>query len=260
MLWEGKDYRNYYDSQRQYALVGRELVRGSHEAVVTLRGQREDAATLLTGDPWALFPPDEFRFNPPIDDGVITSGILGLSGTWTGSTTAARYTGAIEVAAEGVAGGDFGFGAFTVWGEWAMQALANHTIEVETRFQGPLPGTDSLPRQRWGMLGGSGTLYTFGVGEFIGDRVVFVESKYIIPLPIRLPILGSAHLDFMHAIGMAWNEHTSSGFEQNVGVRLQFPIVYLRAFVNPADTNDKKFSVGVTTPSKLYPWERRRDQ
>jgi hypothetical protein len=260
MLWEGKDYRNYYDAKRVYAFVGRDLVRGGHEALIRLNLQREHASSLFTGDPWALFPPDEFRFNPPIDDGVSTSAILGLSGTWSGATTAAVYDGAVEVAADGPLGGEFNFMTYRVWGEWAMQALANHTIEIETRFQGPLPGTDSLPRQRWGMLGGSGTLYTFGVGEFIGDRVVFVESKYMIPLPIRLPILRSPHLDFIYATGMAWSNRTDPTFEQNVGVRLQFPFVYVRAIINPADTNDYKFSFGVSTPRKLYPWERRSEQ
>jgi hypothetical protein len=259
MLWEGKDYRNYYDAERLYGVIGRGLVRGGHDAVATLRAQHERGTTLFTGDPWALFPPDEFRFNPPIDDGVISSAILTLTGTWAGSSTAARYDGAIEVAREGIAGGDFDFASFSVWSEWAMQAFANHTIEIESRFQAPLPGTDSLPRQRWGMLGGSGTLYTFGVGEFIGDRVVFVESKYLIPIPIKLPIIRSPHLDLIHAIGMAWTQNESRDFEQNVGVRLQFPFVYVRFFINPADTNDSKFSFGVSVPRKLYPWERRTD-
>jgi hypothetical protein len=100
----------------------------------------------------------------------------------------------------------------------------------------------------------------FGIGEFIGDRVVFVESKYMIPLPIRLPILRSPQLVFIHATGMAWSQHSDPVFEQNVGVRLQFPFVFVRAMIDPADTDNYKFSFGVSTPRKLYPWERRTER
>lgn len=257
-MWEGKDYRNYYDAQRQYVTLSRDLVRGSHEAVLWLRAQREDAASLSARDPWTVLDPDSVRVNPSIDDGILASGFLGLSGEWTGVTAVAEYDGALEIGREGVVDGDRDFGAFTVWGKWAMQGLADHTIEIETRVQGPLPGTDSLPLQRWGMLGGSGTLYTFEIGEFFGDRLVYFETEYSIPIRwIRLPVIRSPRIELLHNIGMAWTHNESRDFEQNVGLRLQFPFVFARAIVNPADLDDRKFSVGVTIPRRAYPWERR---
>ena len=139
--------------------------------------------------------------------------MLGITGEYAGSTTAAEYNGHVELAAQNVLDGDFGFGAFALWGEWAMKAIANHTLEFETRLTGPLPGTDRLPRQRWGILGGSGTFWTFDIGDLRGDRVVFFRTNYIIPLPkrIALPILGAPDLEFFHTIGSAWTEDRERG-------------------------------------------------
>ena len=255
-LYNGKDYRNYYEARSYYAVLGRDLVRGTHEALVTLRAQREHARSVPNRDPWHLFnSEDDDRFNPPIDDGFITSGILGLSGKWLGKTMASDYEGDLEFARADVLDGEFDFAMFAVWAHLAMQGLRDHTIEFEARAQGPL-GTDSLPRQRWGILGGSGTLYTFEIGQFLGDRVAFLESKYSIPInAIRLPLLRSPRLEFIHVIGMAWLFAVSPDFEQNVGARVQFPFVFARFMVNPADTHNNKFSVGVTVPRKAYPWE-----
>jgi hypothetical protein len=257
-LWHGRDYRNYYEAQRQYVVLARELVRGPHEAVLALRGQREDGASRLAGDPWVLLSPDSFRVNPAIDDGVITSAIVSLKGEWTGQHALAKYDGAIEVARQNVFDGQHDFQAFRAWGTWAMQALANHTLEFEGYFQGPL-GSDSLPRQRWSILGGSGTLNTFEIGEFLGDRLVYLESKYSIPLGprLRVPLLGAPRLQFLHHIGMAWTFDESRSFQQNAGLRIQFPFVFARVITNPADTDDTEFSVGVTFPRSAYPWERR---
>ena len=260
-LWNGKDYRNYYLSERLYGEFSRDLSRGGHEARAFLRAQREDASTTLVEDPWVLWDPDSIRFNPPIDDGVISSAFLGIVGEYDGRTTAAEYNGHIELAADNVLGGDFGFGAFAIWAEWAMKAIANHTLEFETRLTGPLPGTDRLPRQRWGILGGSGTFWTFDIGEFRGDRVAFFLTNYIIPLPERLalPILGAPDLELFHTVGSAWTADSDRDFEQNIGARIRYSIVHLRVVTNPADfVDDAEWSIGLSWPASRYPWQRPR--
>ena len=109
------------------------------------------------------------------------------------------------------------------------------------------------------MLGGSSTLYTFDVGEFLGDRVAYVQSEYSIPLPAkwRLPYIGSPAVEFLHAIGMAWTTGQDHRFEQNLGVRLQFPFLYARVVTNPRDVDDTKYTVGVSFPKSAYPWQKR---
>lgn len=257
-LWNGKDTRNYYEARRLYGRLSRDLIRGGHTAEVWFRPQREDARSEFTGDPWVLFDPDTFRFNPPIDDGVISSAFLGVTGEWMGDVTAAEYDAWLEWAGRDILGSDFGFAAFSIWGEWAMKAIANHTLRFETRFNGPLPGTDSLPRQRWLMLGGSGTLPTFDTGEFLGDRVAFLDTRYYIPLPerLRLPIVGVPDLVFQHAVGMAWTEREDRSLEQNIGARLQFSFFHMRVMFDPSGDTDPKFSIGLSS-RKNYVWRDR---
>jgi hypothetical protein len=139
-----------------------------------------------------------------------------------------------------------------------MAALANHTLTISPHAQGPLPGTDSLPLQRWSFVGGSGTLYTFDVAQFRGDRVAFVETEYSIPLPARLRIrlLGRPYVELLHAAGMAWSTGETPAFEQNVGARLSFNVLYVRAVTDPSRFEDDiEVTVGVTFPRRALPWQ-----
>jgi hypothetical protein len=259
-LWNGRDFRDYYEAERIFVSLSRELVRGQHLALWSLRAQRERATSLVSADPWVLFEPDSFRFNPPIDEGRIQSGIMYLIGDWTGRLTAAEYDGRIEVGQADVETGDWGFGAFFLSGLWAMRALANHTLALEGYLQGPL-GADSLPRQRWSILGGSGTLYTFRIGRFRGDRVVFVKTSYTIPLGglIRIPYLGAPNVEVFDHIGMAWTHGEDRAFEQNVGVKVAFPWFYARVVANTENLGGARYSLGVSIRRRPYPWERRSE-
>lgn len=258
-LYKGRDYRNYYEAERVYAAVDRRFGDGDRSLTVGVRGQLEDASSLGAGDHWTILD-REVRANPPIDDGRISSLVLGADGEWVGVLAVVEGSLRIELA-ESILGGDFAFGRIQSEGEWAMKALANHTLEVEWYLQGVLPGTSRLPRQRWSFVGGSGTLKTFDIARFRGDRIVFVESSYIIPLPRRwqIPILGAPDLHLEHAIGMAWTEGVDRDFEQNIGVRLQFFVLSLRAVTDPEDPiGDIEFDVGLSWPSSdAYPWRRR---
>ena len=107
-------------------------------------------------------------------------------------------------------------------------------------------------------VGGSGTLHTFQVAAFQGDRVAFVGTKYTIPLPAftTLPLLGRPGLDLLHYAAMAWSRNEHRNLEQNVGLRLGYKILYLRVLTDPAEFGDVvKTSIGVTFPRKSYPWE-----
>ncbi|MBI4545171.1 MAG: hypothetical protein HY703_08255 [Gemmatimonadetes bacterium] len=259
-LLSGKDYRNYYQAERVYFRLGRQLRRSPAHLALWLGGQIEDARSLAAEDRWTLFE-DEVRANPPVREGRVASLSLELAGGWTGSRSAVEAAGTIE-AARRAAGGELPFERFLVRGEWAMQALWNHRLELDWRFQGPLPGSDSLPHQRWSIVGGSGTLNTFEIGEFAGDRLAFVETTYIVPLPqpLRLPLLGAPELHFLHAIGMAWSREARRDLEQNLGLRLQFLGVYLRLLTNPADPGGElKFDLGISWPFQpTPPWEQGR--
>jgi hypothetical protein len=255
-VWAGRDYRDYHEADRYYAAIDRVLDVGSGTVTPWLMARVEDARSLRARDPWTIRAPDSIRFNPPVDEARISSGLAGLRATLERPTFQLGLESEIELAAKAL-GGDLSFGRYQITAEWAMQALANHTLAIDMHFQGPLPGTDSLPPQRASFVGGSGTLYTFEIAQFRGDRVVMVETEYIVPLPVRLPILSTPSLDFIHHVGMAWSRGQDRDFEQNAGVKLRFPLVWARVVTNPsAARDDLEFSFGFNLP-RTFPWESR---
>lgn len=254
----GKDLRDYYEADRAFAEVRRSLEVGARETDVFLRGQVEEARTLAAGSPWTVLgtPRDD---NMGVDDGRITSVVAGLSTDWTTPLHRVRVSAAVEAAGT-VLSGRHSFARYEVNADWAMKALANHTLRVQPHFQGPLPGTDSLPGQRWSFVGGSSTLYTFDIAEFRGDRVAFVETAYGIPLDrVRIRVVGTPELQALHLVGMAWTADEAPGLEQNVGLRLRFPMFNVRVVTNPAAWRDDiGFSASLNLPRRSWPWERSR--
>ncbi len=258
-LWNGKDYRDYYEAERIYGEFQRTLERGARTTSYWIRGQREDASPLQPGMPWTLFEADSLRPNRQVPESSITSLIVGAASEWTGAASAWEATGWIEAAGSDLVDSDVAFNMYAVSALYAMKAIANHTLEIEGNFRGPLPGTDELPMQRWTHVGGSSTLYTEQIAAFPGDRLVFVESEYTIPFSerLKLPILGLPQLRLMHNIGMAWSRSDDRDFEQNIGVRVQFTIAYARVIMDPR-SGETKWSTGVSFPSRGYPWEKQR--
>ncbi|HEX7090232.1 MAG TPA: hypothetical protein VF192_08850 [Longimicrobiales bacterium] len=258
-LFAGRDYRDYYGA-RQLFVELRRRSRGALTWDARLRAQIEDAEPLRADDPWALIL-DSVRPNLPADEGRIASLLAVGAGEWAGEFSAGEAGLELELAGA-AAGGDFSFGRFHAWTEWAIAALANHGLEIRAHFRGPLPGTDALPRQRWSFVGGSGTLPAAGIAAFRGDRLVFVETTYIIPLGPRfaVPVLGEPDLELIHAAGKAWPEGGRSELEQNVGVRLRLSVLSARLVTDPGDALDEvEFDLGLSLPrTRRRPWEPRR--
>lgn len=256
-LWHEKDYRNYYLADRTFVEFHRFIEVGRRTSQYWLRGQNEIADPLVARDVFSISSPDSIRPNWLVPHSRIASLILGARSTRTDSTAAWDLGGTFEFAGGKATGTDNAFNAFTAHGVLAFRALANHTLRIEANFRGPLPGTEDLPMQRWTFVGGSGTLYTYRVAEFQGDRLAFIETEYRIPFAprMRLPVLGRPTLRLMQNIGKAWTSTTSSRFEQNVGARLQFAFAYARVMFNPRN-GDKKISLGVSMPASGYPWEK----
>jgi hypothetical protein len=258
-LVSGRDRRDYYEADRAYVELRRLLERGPRVTNAFLRLQAEDAEPLAARNPWSLF--GDFRpDNIPVVASRITSASAGMHTVWRMPMHVVELTGLLEGAAD-LLDGDHEFGRFEVDLDWAMAALSNHTLSIDAHAQGPLPGSDSLPLQRWSFVGGAGTLPTFSDAAFRGDRVIFVETAYSIPLPARLRVrvLGRPDFELLHMAGMAWTADETRAFEQNVGVRLRFNILYLRLVTDPDRFQDAaRFSVGVQFPRRPWPWQETR--
>lgn len=274
-LFQGKDYRDYYQAERAWVELSRFVERGAWSTELRLRAQVEDATSLRAGEPWSILRPDSIRPNGfrnaelgettarSADDGRITSLIAGTRLSWERATFTSELDGFAELGIDAL-DSDFRFARYELTADFAMLALRNHTLEFDVHFRGPLPGGESddgqdfIPRQRWSFVGGSGTLYTFDTAEFYGDRVAFVETVYSMPMGrrFRTPYLGIPAFELLHNAGMAWRRDQDRSFEQNVGVRLAWSVAYLRAVTNPEDlTGDVEFSAGVRFPRGSRPWE-----
>lgn len=245
--FKGSDYRDYHRSERLYARVERESVAGDFRLTPWLSLQREDVASLRARDPWVLFSPDSIRINPPVDDGWIRSARAGIRGRW--ASAVSSFEGQVEVELGSPEDERDPFARYVVGGEWSTAALFGHTLEMEWRFLGPLPGTDRVPERRWSFVGDVGTLRTFDT-IFRGDRLVWVETEYGIPFPARwrLPVLGVPELELIHEIGMAWSVDEERELEQNIGARLNAFAFYVRGLIDPEDPGEVKVDVGVFWP------------
>lgn len=255
-LWSGKDYRNYHEVERSWAEVAR--VFGDEEKSLfgrlSARLQVEDAGSLPGDDPWHIWG-DSVRPNPAIDPGRSTSAVADLMVDWEGLYTTFEGLLTFEQALD-LLDGDYTYSRVALTGDWAMQAFANHTLEIELHARVPLSG-DPLPRQRWSFVGGSGTIQTMDFGEFAGDHVLYVESKYIVPFPrhLALPVLGAPDIELVHGAGMAWLEGEDRDLVQEIGARLQFFAIYFRYMLRPEDPSMADLDIGVSWPfGGDHPW------
>lgn len=257
-LWDGDDFRNYYEARRSWAAVEREFGDASKSffGYVRLAGRIEDAESLVGGDPWHLTG-EPARPNPSIDAGRITSASARSEVEWHGRET--DLVARVEYEAGRVwGGGQFVFDRVTAGVRFAMHGLLDHTLEIRAFGQIPL-ASNTLPRQRWTVVGGPGTLQTVPVGTYRGDHVLFVESRYRLPAPeaVALPILGAPEVQLVHAAGMAWLADHDGTLVQEVGGRLQFLGLYVQYMLQPSDPGLDGLVVGLTWPfGPRFPWER----
>jgi hypothetical protein len=257
-FFTGTDYRDYYEADRAYASLRRTIEVGPRTTSVFLGAQLEEARTLPAGNPWTVLGKPR-QDNMAVDESRIASVLAGGAMEWTQPVHVVGLHGSVEVAGRTL-DGEHAFARYAADADWAMAAFRDHTLRVQGHAQGPFPGTDSLPLQRWSFVGGEGTLHTFDMAEFRGDRVVFVETTYAVPVRrMRVRFLGVPDVELLHQAGMAWTSGERRDLEQNVGVRVRFSLINLRVVMDPARPAEKaRFVVGFNTPRRAYPWEQAR--
>ncbi|MEX2571437.1 MAG: hypothetical protein WD737_09020 [Gemmatimonadota bacterium] len=247
------DLRDYYESDQLSLTVGRAipptLIEGERFIAPRLELHVSNDRSIETGTPWSLFQREEsWRHNPAVDDGVLAAVELGADAGWRGATATFAGTATAEWAPGSA--GDFEFAQARADGVWSMTALYGHQVQVSGHLVLPL-GAHEAPLQRWGFVGGPGTLPTLATAALRGDHVLFVESSYAIPLrPIRIPTLGPPTLLLEHAAGTAWRTgDPRPPLEQNAGVGLRLGIVDVTLHVDPTESPlDPTLSFGIRLP------------
>ena len=245
-LGTGHDYRNYWRADRAEALVQRRWERASTLLALEVGARTERAWSIAAGGPWSVFGRDDvddgiLRPNPSVTHGRITSALAGARIDWDRQDVALSASLLMENAIDAPNDGRFtqstfdvrvGFPTVRSQSFW-LQARAVHTFG------------DRPPPQRFAYIGGGGTLRTFEVLEFGGDRLLFFESRYAIPIQrIRIPIGGSPVLILRHMIGMAGVDSLAA-FEQNLAMRVQLGPLRVDWAIEPI-SRDAKLSAGLS--------------
>ena len=244
-LFAGRDYRNYWRADRAEALLQRRWERAATMLAIEVGGRTERAWSVNAGGPWSVFGRNDvedgmLRFNPPVVHGRITSALAGGRFDWERQQVSLSSRLLTETSID--APNDAQFTQATLDATVAFPAFRNHTFSFEAHAVHTFG--DTVPPQRFAYLGGSGTLPTFDLLEFGGDRLLFFESRYSIPIErIQLPIVGSPVIMLRHMIGMAGVDSLPS-FEQNLGVRVRFGPLKLDWAIDPV-SRESKLSAGL---------------
>lgn len=247
----GIDARNYYRADRAQ-LVGHYLVNLPTAQIEPLLGYRAERAWSVRpdsgarGGPWSIFGRHSrehmLRPNPRVDDGTISSALVGARVDWQGQGGVAAGANVVTEIATSAPGGRH-FVQTAVHGTVGFPTFANQRFDLETHWI--VTASDTAPRQRWAYLGGSGTLPFLGLLSEGGDQLLFVQSAYSIPITgINIPFAGQPTLQIRHLLGAA-GVHRLPKLEQNAGVRLALSFVRLDAMVDPA-RGKVRVSVGLS--------------
>ena len=246
----GDDARNYFRATRVGVTVSRVLESATSMLQPYLSARWERATSvrpqpIVGGGPWALMNrrdhDDVLRANPPIDPGSIASVLGGVEWSGSGQGVIARARLDEEVGRlspeatapggpPGVARSGGSFAQTTLDGAIEFPTFGSHRFRV--LGHGVASG-GTAPRQRWAYVGGPGSLPTLDLLERGGDRLVYVDARYDIPLTqLVLPAIGSPTVTLREALAGA----ATAGFPtlaQATGVRLSASLVYVELLVDP---------------------------
>lgn len=249
-LFTGDDARDYHRADRgQVELEVRSTLlpdwRTDPRWSLTLSAGWEEARSLRARDVFVLLESDEARPNPEIDPGDGYSARAAFH--WrTGDEASGGGVGlGLEAASRDVAG-DFSF----LLGEARATARGatswGHTWEFFAIGRADLAGT--LPAQRWSSIGGIGTLPAVPMLALRGERLLFGEAAYGVPLATA-GRLARAELFVRGSAGAAWSEGEPLRLEENVTLGLRARLwsfgLELGAAAGPAPRGDPEGGLDV---------------
>jgi hypothetical protein len=235
----GLDTRNYYRADRVEAFGYHvfNAATAEFEPFLGVRAERDRSVgpdSFATSGPWSIIGRTSFkrmrRRNPPVTRGTLRSVFLGGNLTWEAQRVRATVQLTNEAAAFDVS--DRRFVQSTLHGEIRFPTFGAQQFWLTARAVHTFG--DTAPPQRWSYLGGSGTITTLPLLSQGGDRLLYFESNYYVPIErFDLPILGMPSVTLRHIIGSA-GVGTLPSFEQNLGLRFALSFARFDAVVDPA--------------------------
>jgi hypothetical protein len=255
VLFVGSDARNYYRADRAALRFTRSLTVSAFGLTPFLGGSLErgwsTGSIPPTKTPWSFFGRESDlrmrRPNPPVTKGRINS-ILGGTGIQISrGGLEAKLDALVEHGFESgetqcfvPPGGPICIPVIPAFTQTTLDSRVTFpTFGAQTfAFIGHAlltGGGDSPPPQRFAYLGGSGTLATVDLLALGGDRLLFLQGDYIIPIErIVLPFLGSPFIALRYAAGNAGIGRLPS-LIQNVGAGAGIGFLRVNYTIDPAE-------------------------
>ena len=271
-FFAGSDSRNYYRGDRATARFARAITSSGLTVTPFIGGNIErdwsTGSLAPTKSPWSVFGrKGDLRMrrpNPRVARGSITSAIGGAAIEVLQGGLEAKFDGMLEQTirtalkpdCSGVTGiclepqPGTSFTQATLDGRLSFPTFGTQTFAVKahgvaTRASG------NAPAQRFAYLGGAATLATVDLLALGGDRLLFVQGDYTIPIDrVQLPFVGSPYIGLRYAAGNAGVGGLPS-LIQNLGVGLGVSFFRVDYSIDPAQTRSpfsrkSAFTVGVS--------------
>jgi hypothetical protein len=240
-LGVGSDARNYFRADRVTAELAHSF-RGEGFVIAPFVGglHERDWSTGIHDDstegPWSIVGRTDRlrmrRVNPVIASGHVSSVLLGARGSYDRDQLKGSASVRLERSLKEPSSFDTDhFTQMTIDAKATFPTFGMQTFDF--RAHALTTHTGDPPPQRFGYLGGAGTLSTVDLLALRGDRLVFVEGEYHIPLvrPL-LPFVGAPVISLSYAAGSA-GIGTLPDFIQNIGVGLGVKLVKVEYHIDP---------------------------
>lgn len=247
-FFAGIDTRNYFRSKggegRIFGLVTRPGL--SLEPFVGARYEKVSPIT-AAGNVFSVKARKStermLRDNPLVESGSIGSGLLGAEMYDTTGLVTSRLLAELEQSFTTVTG-TTNFTQLTLDGRLGFPTFGTQSLHF--RAHGVATAGDSVARARYTYLGGSGTLPVLEQLELSGTELLFLESRYMIPLDrVILPLIGSPVVTLRHIMGAAGVKQLPS-LEQEIGVGLGLSALRLDFTTNVTKSRGHKVGVGIS--------------
>lgn len=273
-FFAGSDSRNYYRGDRIAARFAHTFTGNGVTLTPFIGGNNErdwsTGSLAPTKTPWSVYGrKGDLRMrrpNPRVAKGTITSGLGGatfeivrggLEGKLDGNLERSFRTNLVAdcagvpvggICTQPVPGGTFT--QATLDGSVTFPTFGTQTFAFRAHAVGT-GGAGDGPAQRFAYLGGAGTLATVDLLALGGDRLVYVQGDYKIPIDrIVLPFVGSPYIALRYAAGNAGVGALPS-LIQNLGAALGASFVRLEYTIDPAQNRSpfsrkSAFTVGLS--------------
>ena len=246
-IFGGTDTRNYFRADLGEARLYHWTERGS-STVEPYLGARFERVRPITavGNVWSLFGREDrdrmARPNPLVEEGDIGSVLGGIR-----FNNSSFVRSVIRLDAEQLLSAPTGTSNVTQFvfdGEAEVPSFRTHMLKVHVHGVGTAGGSAPLARHVY--LGGPGTLATLDLLEQGGTALLYVESRYLIPLPrIVLPLLGSPILTLRDAFGGA-GVGSLPGLQHEIGVGIGLQVLRVEYTQAVAGKSGSHFGFGVS--------------